>query len=144
MSEDDFYTPTDLDVLRMENELLSFEVRFLRAHLGMGSKRPGSPASPARLARLEEAEGDLVLLVKRMSKSPVGRALRVSRSFRMLEARYGRPTEEARSSSLPDRIAYLERAERDLVLLLGRMGRPPFGLVFRLKPEFRTLEQRYL
>ena len=34
MSENDFYTPTDLDMLRMENELLAFEVRFLRARLG--------------------------------------------------------------------------------------------------------------
>ena len=27
----DFYKPTDIDALRMENELLAFEVRFLKA-----------------------------------------------------------------------------------------------------------------
>jgi hypothetical protein len=29
-------------------------------------------------------------------------------------------------------------------LLLQRMGRGPLGRVFRLKREFRTLEERYL
>jgi uncharacterized protein (DUF3084 family) len=33
LSKSDFYTPTDIDALRMENELLAFEVRFLRARL---------------------------------------------------------------------------------------------------------------
>ena len=33
MSRDDFYKPTDADALRMENELLAFEVRFLKTQL---------------------------------------------------------------------------------------------------------------
>lgn len=135
----------------MENELLAFEVRFLRAHLGLGAKRSGSSlASSARLTHLEEAERDLVLLLRRMSTSPAGPALRLNRNFRALEGRYLRPSggpQGARGqqgASLPDRVAYLEGAERDLVLLLKRMGRWPLGRVFRLKGEFRTLEGRYL
>jgi hypothetical protein len=30
---DDFYPPTDANALRMENELLAFEVRFLKSRL---------------------------------------------------------------------------------------------------------------
>ena len=38
LSANEFYTPTELDALRMENELLAFEVRFLRTQLA-GSER---------------------------------------------------------------------------------------------------------
>jgi hypothetical protein len=142
LSENDFYTPTDLDVLRMENELLAFEVRFLRARLGLPGRVSGSSPSLNRLAQLEEAESDLVLLVRRMSSSPLGPVLRLRGEFRTLEDRYLSP--EAQEASSRDRLAYLELAEKDLVLLLRRMGRGPLGRVFRLKREFRTLEERYL
>ena len=142
MSENDFYTPTELDMLRMENELLSFEVRFLRARLGLPGRGTGSSPSLNRLAQLEEAERDLVLLVRRMSSSPLGPLLRLRGEFRTLEDRYISP--EAQEASSRDRLAYLEMAEQALVLLLRRMGRGPLGLVFRLKREFRTLEGRYL
>jgi hypothetical protein len=145
LSRDDFYAPTDLDMLRMENELLAFEVRFLRAHLGLGvARRPGSLASPARLSYLEEAERDLVLLLRRMSASPLGPVLRVSGSFRTLVKRYLDTPEEAHETSMPERVAYLEGAESDLVLLLRRMSTWPLGPLFRIKDEFRTLEERYL
>ena len=55
MPEDDFYVPTDLDALRMENELLAFEVRFLRSRLGWTGRSAVSSASLSRLAHLEEA-----------------------------------------------------------------------------------------
>lgn len=140
MSESDFYTPTDIDKLRMENELLDFEVGFLRAHLGLSGGQ-GSSTSLQRLARLEEAERDLVLLLRRMSGSRAGRVLRLNANFKTLEERY---LLAPKDPGAPNRLEYLEGAERDLVLLLGRMGRPPLGRVFRLKREFRTLEQRYL
>jgi hypothetical protein len=142
LSKNDFYTPTDLDRLRMENELLAFEVRFLRARLGWPGRGSGSSPSLTRLAQLEEAESDLVLLVRRMSSSPLGPFLRLRGEFRTLEERYLSP--EAQEASSRDRLAYLELAEQDLVLLLQRMGRGPLGRVFRLKREFRTLEERYL
>ena len=142
MSENDFYTPTDLDMLRMENELLAFEVRFLRARLGWAGRGSGASPSLNRLAQLEEAESDLVLLVRRMASSPLGPFLRLRGEFRTLEERYLSP--QAQEASSRDRLAYLELAEQDLVLLLRRMGRGPLGRVFRLKREFRTLEERYL
>ena len=142
MSENDFYTPTDLDMLRMENELLAFEVRFLRARLGWPGRGSGSSPSLTRLAQLEEAESDLVLLVRRISSSPLGPFLRLRGEFRTLEERY--LSSEAQEASSRDRLAYPELAEQDLVLLLQRMGRGPLGRVFRLKREFRTLEERYL
>lgn len=142
MSENDFYTPTDIDRLRMENELLDFEVRFLRAHLGLSGGQ-GSSTSMQRLSRLEEAERDLVLLLRRLARSRAGRVFRMNANFRTLEERYLlSPTPQ--DPSAPGRLEYLEGAERDLVLLLRRMGRPPLGRAFRLKAEFRTLEQRYL
>lgn len=77
MPEDDFYTPTDIDALRMENELLAFEVRFLKAQLA----ELGGPANP-------RAQEDLVLLLRRLSNGPLGPFLRLRRSFRVLEQRY--------------------------------------------------------
>ena len=142
MPENDFYTPTDVDRLRMENELLDFEVRFLRAHLGLSGGQ-GSSTSLQRLSRLEEAEGDLVLLLRRMSGSRAGRVFRLNANFKTLEERY-LLTPTPKDPGSPRRLEYLEGAERDLVLLLRRMGRPPLGRAFRLKREFRTLEQRYL
>ncbi len=139
MPENDFYTPTDLDMLRMENELLTFEVRFLRSRLGMGEAgRPGAVLSPARLSRLEETESDLVLLVRRMSGSPLGMPLRSIPRFRALEERYLRSSDQEKSPE------YLERAERDLISLLKLMGRRPLGDLLRRKKEFRVLEQRYI
>ena len=147
MSENDFYTPTNIDLLRMENELLTFEIRFLKARLAGSAQVPSSTAtgstSMSRLVHLEEAENDLVLLVRRLGSSPLGPVLRRSANFRTLEARYVHPPAD-RVMSPPERASYLEGAEKDLVLLLRRLGRPPFGPMLRRRPSFRTLEQRYL
>jgi hypothetical protein len=143
LSEGEFYTPDDRDLLRMENELLTFEVRFLRARLGYQGPGAGSSVSLNRLAHLEEAETDLVLLLRRMSAGVPGRVLRLKKEFRVLEERYLISPVSGDPAS-PNRRAYLEQAEKDLVLLLRRMGSSPLGSVFRTKPEFRTLEQRYL
>jgi hypothetical protein len=143
LSESDFYPPTDVDTLRMENELLAFEVRFLRARLGGARSGLGSVASQGRLSHLEEAEGDLVLLLRRMGRGPLGALFRRSANFRTLEQRYLHPPSEGAPAST-DRVAYLEGAEKDLVLLLRRMGRGPLGALFRRRKSFRALEQRYL
>ena len=127
----------------MENELLAFEVRFLRGRLGWRGRSAVSSTSLSRLAHMEEAERDLVLLIGRLSRSPLGPALRVSGSFRTLEGRYLH-SPESQDPTSPNRVAYLEGAEKDLVLLLRRMGRGPLGRVFRTRGNFRTLEQRYL
>ena len=44
----------------------------------------------------------------------------------------------------PNRLAYLEEAEKDLVLLLRRLGSSPLGPLMRRRRNFRTLEERYL
>ncbi len=143
MSESDFYTPTDADVLRMENELLALEVRFLRASLGWSKRGAGSATSPSRLSHLEEAEGDLKLLLRRIGGGPMGAVLRRNSNFRILEQRYLR-TGAGGAFSSQGRVAYLEGAEKDLVLLLRRLGKAPLGTVLRRRKSFRTLEQRYL
>ena len=143
MSESDFYTPTDLDLLRMENELLAFEVRFLKAHLAGPARGVGS-MSMNRLAHLEEAERDLTLLLERMGSSSFGPLFRLSGSFRTLEERYVRSRITLDSLPPSQRVAYLEGAERDLVLLLRRIGRSSLGPLFRRRKNFRTLERRYL
>ena len=144
MSEDDFYTPTDLDILRMENELLAFEVRFLKAR-GGSAVSSGSSTSLSRLMHLEEAENDLVLLLRRLGSSPLGPVLRLGSGFRTMERRYLSSAEEGNASLSPvERVAYLQGAEKDLVRLLKVLGRGPLGAVLRRRENFRTLQQRYL
>ena len=96
MREDDFYTPTDIDALRMENELLTFEVRFLKAQLAeverLKSRLEESERSAtqlrSRLAEAERAEQDLVLLLRRLAKGPLGWFYGSRQNFRILERRY--------------------------------------------------------
>ena len=139
-ADNDFYTPTDIDVLRMENELLAFEVRFLKARQSRSGMMPGSSTSLNRMSRLEQAETDLKLLLGRMSRSPLGPVLRRSGNYRTLEQLYLESPEPRESY----RLEYLERAQRDLVLLLKRMGHGPQARLLRLNKNFRTLEQKYL
>ena len=138
----DFHTSIDGDTLRLENELLSFEVRFLRARLGW-TGGSGVTASLSRVAYLEDAENDLTLLLRRMGGSPLGALFRRSGNFRTLEHRYLHAPVGGPSSS-PQRVAHLEGAEKDLELLLRRLGTGPLGKVMRRRASFRTLEQRYL
>ena len=141
-----FYAPADIDILRMENELLALEVRYLKARLAESARVPGSAkgsTSMSQLVHLEEAEQDLKLLLRRMGSSPLGMIFRFSGSFRTLEERYVRSSTE-RGMTPAARMAYLEGAEQDLKLLLRRMGSGPLGTIFRRRKSFQTLEQRYL
>ena len=118
MPTDDFYTPTDVDTLRMENELLAFEVRFLKARF----------SEPERFrAQLEEAKAQLEEAKAQLEEAKA----------QLEEA--GPQLEEARSTA-----ARLEGAEADLVLLLRRLGDSSASRLFRRKPAFRELERRYL
>lgn len=141
MPRDDFYMPDDIDTLRMENELLAFEVSFLKARMAGTGNRTGPQSSLSRVSHLEEAEQDLILLLRRMGSSPLGPLLRRRGSFRTLEERY-LSTPEGQSPE--ERVARLELAEKDLALLLRRLGRPPLGPLLRRRGSFRTLEERYL
>ncbi len=119
MSEDDFYTPTDVDALRMENELLALEARFLRSDLAERVAK--------RVERLERS-------VTRLKESE----RRLKESERRLEE------SEHTVEQLRARLAEAERAEQDIVLLLRRLANSPFGWFFAGKQNFRILEQRYL
>jgi hypothetical protein len=104
LSKDDFYTPTDIDALRMENELLAFEVRFLRTLLAerveelersaaqLKDRLEESERSAAqlrdRLTEAERAEQDIVLLLRRLANSPFGWFFATKQNFRILEQRY--------------------------------------------------------
>jgi hypothetical protein len=144
LPENNFYTPTDLDRLRMENELLAFEVRFLKARSGGQPETAGSPVSLSRMTHLEEAESDLKLLLRRIQNSPLGPVARTNKNFRTLNDRYLKHPDKGMSMSPPQRVVYLEGAERDLVLLLRRLGRGLLGVLFRRRKSFRTLQERYL
>ncbi|MGB3682861.1 MAG: hypothetical protein WA990_10305 [Rubrobacteraceae bacterium] len=108
MPEEDFHTPTDADALRRA-ELLAFEVRFLKARLAETERAPTDlqnrleeaertiaqltgrvTITPRRKARLESAERDLITLLTRLSKSPLGKVLRLKKGYRNLEQRYSK------------------------------------------------------
>src|SRR4028119_1808147 len=61
----------------MENELLAFEVRFLRSRLGWTGRSAVASASLSRLAHLEEAERDLALRRVRPARRPRGAPARL-------------------------------------------------------------------
>ncbi len=80
----------------MENELLAFEVRFLKAQLAeverLKTRVEESERSATqlrnRLAEAERAEQDLILLVRRLAKGPLGWFFGLRQNFRILEQRY--------------------------------------------------------
>lgn len=89
MPDEDFYTPTDMDALRMENELLSLEVRFLKAQIAQTDRlKARLTECEHQLERSEQVEKDLVLLLRRMARSRFGPVFRLRRSFQDLERRY--------------------------------------------------------
>ncbi len=132
MPTDDFYTPTDVDALRMENELLAFEVRFLKAQF----------AEPERFrTKLEEAEAQLEESRTQLEET---RAQLEETRAQLKEAKETRTQSEVRLEVAESSVARLEGAEADLVLLLRRLADSPAGWLFRRKPAFRELERRYL
>jgi Tfp pilus assembly protein PilN len=93
LPKDDFYTPTDIDALQMENELLAFEIRFLKAQLADIQRLKKSHLAEtqrleSRLEASERVEKDLVLLLSRLANSPLGWLFRFRRGFRTLEQKY--------------------------------------------------------
>jgi len=116
-----------MDALRMENELLAFEVRFLKTQLS--SREAEHERSAAQLtSRLEESERSTAQLRDRLAAA----SAESERSTAQLRDRLAAASAEA------------ERAEQDLVLLLRRLANSPLGWFFGLKQNFRILEQRYL
>jgi hypothetical protein len=127
LPRDDFYTPTDIDALRMENELLVFEARFLRTQLTERAERMAAE-------RVEVLEHSITRLKDQLKHSE----RRLEESERRLEE------SERSATQLSARLAEAERAEQDIVLLLNRLANSPFGWFFGTKQNFRILERRYL
>lgn len=89
MPNEDFYTPTDIDALRMENELLSFEVRFLKAQIAQTDRlKARITECEHQLERSEQVEKDFILLLRRLAHSRFAPFFRLRRSFRDLERQY--------------------------------------------------------
>jgi chromosome segregation ATPase len=142
LPKDDFYTPTDIDALRMENELLTFEVRFLKARLADCERsRTHLEKRRARLVQLEqqldERKGQLEESRAQLEESK-------AQLEELQESNKSRAQLEEQLQEAERSIARLESAEKDLVLLLRRLATSPLSLAFRRKQAFRDLEQRYL
>lgn len=106
MSEDKSGSGKTTSMLDMENELLSFEISFLKGSTKEYKNRTEqaeaaqkkleqklaeaqrNTISPDEKARLQLAHDDMVLLVSRINKSPVGPILRLRPAFRELVNRY--------------------------------------------------------
>jgi septal ring factor EnvC (AmiA/AmiB activator) len=159
LTRDDSYTPTDIDALRMENELLTFEVRFLKAQLSarvehMVEERVAEyerslaqlnsrlEASERRLAESEHRSAESLEASERRLAESEHRSAESSR--RLAESERRLEESERSVAQLRERLAEAEGAEQDLVLLLRRMANSPLGWFFGLKQNFRILEQRYL
>lgn len=92
---DRWYHPNDLDRLRMENELLSFEVEYLR-NVVAGEDRSGQVSMPAGSVvisgedkqELEQARNDLRWVLRRLEASPIGWILRRRQGFSDLTKRW--------------------------------------------------------
>lgn len=98
-------TPQDMVSLQMENELLLFEVRHVRAQLASADRRRRAAVevkdralsakdrqlkrAERRIARLERARGDLVWLVQRLDSSPARYLFHRWEGFRKLVRVYG-------------------------------------------------------
>lgn len=85
----------------MENELLSLEVRFLKARFADTERtieeetaqirdqlQRSKRIAPKRRTELETAEKDLISLLQELSEGPLADVLRRDRSFQDLEQRY--------------------------------------------------------
>ena len=78
MENDTFSTVTDIELLRMENELLAFENQYLRARLSQAD-RPRDNT---------EAEQELIIILKKMASRPYRWLFVWKESFRVLEKKY--------------------------------------------------------
>lgn len=115
-------TGVDLTSQAMENDLLTHEVRFLRARL---------TAAERKLARLQRA----------------GRAeARQRTKTRLMEAKARAARAEAQLKAQKTEVegeARAAQAESDLRWLLQRLDHSLLGVVLRRKRGFRTLLERY-
>ena len=114
---DDFYTPTDADMLRMENDLLSFEAGFLRA-------------------RIIAVDEEIAAVVREKDQE------RAQLESRLLEA----SRQAAEDQVVVDRTQYelMKTATGDIRWLVRRLARSPIGWALRRWGGWRVMEERWL
>jgi DNA-binding transcriptional MerR regulator len=116
-----FYKPTDIDILRMENELLVFEIRFLKAKLAELEKQPENTKRQS-----ENQKQNLKAKLAEMEKQ-LENTKRQAEAEKLGESGFG-----------------VEEIEQDLKWLLRRLSVKPFVWIFRFKKGFRHLENKYI
>ncbi|PSO83136.1 MAG: hypothetical protein BRC41_12695 [Cyanobacteria bacterium QH_9_48_43] len=116
-----FYKPTDIDILRMENELLVFEIRFLKAKLAEFEKQPENTKCQS-----ENQKQNLKAKLAEMEKQ-LENTKRQAEAEKLGESGFG-----------------VEEIEQDLKWLLRRLSVKPFVWIFRFKKGFRHLENKYI
>jgi septal ring factor EnvC (AmiA/AmiB activator) len=129
----------------MENELLTFEVRFIKAQLSARVEARVEERVAERVAEYQRSSAQLKSRLEETERRLEETERRLEETERRLEETERRLEDSERSvAQLRDRLADAERAEQDLVLLLRRLANSPLGWFFGLKQNFRILEQRYL
>lgn len=124
LSENDFHVPSDLEVLRMENELLKLENDLLRGG-GAASSAEISTAIERAVRREREKGREAVHRVR--AKYEADKAER-----------------RARFASVPhEKLARLQKSESDIRWLVARLDGTPLGVVLRRWEGWRTLVARY-
>lgn len=95
MSDNGWYRPDDIDRLRMENELLAFEVLYLKSRIAEYDRTGATPitthetaVSEQSLQRYEDALKDLRWILRRIDRSPLGWVLRRRSGFASLKDRW--------------------------------------------------------
>jgi hypothetical protein len=96
MRSEDFYKPTDADLLQMENELLVFEVQYLKARLAEAKRQAGANNRGAgRVANagwvkklLVDAKPHMKRLLKKMPAPVARRMNRFKPLYKEFERKY--------------------------------------------------------
>ena len=126
----DFYQPTDADMLRLENELLAFEVTFLRARQS-SEQRVTTQTASTKLAYNELEDYARGLRDKVQTLEEYGTGLKA----KLREV-------ETYASGLREEVLELRRAQSDLRRVLKALRRTGVGPVLRISKRYREIERR--
>ncbi len=118
MAAKELYTPTNIDRLRMENDLLALQAQVQRSR---GREHAEIVAGlQAECARLQDEVAHLRSVIAQERTDLASKAV--------LER---------------DRYERLRSAQRDLIWLLRKLSRPPLGWVMARRPGFAKLQARW-
>lgn len=118
MAAKELYTPTNIDRLRMENDLLALQAQVQRSRTREHAEVVAG--LQAECARLQDEVDHLRGVIAQERADLAAKAV--------LER---------------DRYERLRTAQRDLVWLLRKLSRPPFGWLMARRPGFRKVLARW-